>query len=190
MWTLNSDWDESASVCFNPQSFWIVVWTGYYWTYQPCFMFNFVWESVKWWRLSAINVRIRLDKIKLHKTICLVLCYCLYSYHHSNTSFIQDWQMLFDPSKMYKYSPRSLVTDIPLTERQSLRDDHKSTFLRFFNLPLWIGSNDRWLPFYEVIKTAIFIGYPICDGIAMCNWRNGGNQCALVSHQFIVWTND
>ena len=39
--------------------------------------------------------------------------------------------------------PNSQVTDIPLTERQRLTDDNLSTSLRFFNLLLWIGPNDR-----------------------------------------------
>ena len=34
----------------------------------------------------------------------------------------------------------SQVTDIILTERQRLKDDHLSIFLRFFSLPLRIGG--------------------------------------------------
>ena len=37
----------------------------------------------------------------------------------------------------------SEITNIPLTEAQRLKDDNSSTFLRFFNLPLGIGPNDR-----------------------------------------------
>ena len=37
----------------------------------------------------------------------------------------------------------SQITDILLTERQRLEDDHLSMSLRFFNLPLGIGPNDR-----------------------------------------------
>ena len=39
------------------------------------------------------------------------------------------------------------VTDIPLTERQRLKDVLLSTSLRIFNLPLGIGPNDRGQPF-------------------------------------------
>ena len=49
---------------------------------------------------------------------------------------------LYDPPTVQVQS-NSQVTDIPLTERQSLKDDHLSTSLRFFNLPLGIGPNDR-----------------------------------------------
>ena len=56
-------------------------------------------------------------------------------------------------SKRYMTHPtaqvhsNSQITDIPLTERQRLKDDHLSTSLRFFNLPLGIGQNDRGPPF-------------------------------------------
>ena len=48
----------------------------------------------------------------------------------------------------------SQITNIPLTERQRLKDDHLSTSLRFFNLQLEKGPNDRGLPFkvHETIK--------------------------------------
>ena len=41
----------------------------------------------------------------------------------------------------------SQMTDIPLTERQRLKDDHLSTSLRVLNLPLEIGPNDGGPPF-------------------------------------------
>ena len=50
-------------------------------------------------------------------------------------------------SAQYTVQFNSQVTDIPLTERQRLKDDHLSTSLRFFNLPLGIGPNDRGPPF-------------------------------------------
>ena len=43
--------------------------------------------------------------------------------------------------------PNSQITDIPLTERQRLKDDHLSTSLRFFSLALGLGPNDRGPPF-------------------------------------------
>ena len=42
-----------------------------------------------------------------------------------------------------RVQPISQVTDISLTERQRLKDDHFSMSLRFFSLPLGIGPNDR-----------------------------------------------
>ena len=56
--------------------------------------------------------------------------------------FSTELKMLFDPSQLFKYTRRSSVIDIPQTERQSLRDDHLSISLVFFNLPLGIGFND------------------------------------------------
>ena len=41
----------------------------------------------------------------------------------------------------------SQVTDIPLTERQRLKDEHLSMSLGFVSLPLGIGPNDRVPPF-------------------------------------------
>ena len=43
--------------------------------------------------------------------------------------------------------PNSDTIDIPLTERQRLKDVHLSTSLSFFNLPLGIGPNDGGLPY-------------------------------------------
>ena len=41
---------------------------------------------------------------------------------------------------------QTILTNIPLTERQSLQDDHLSMSLRFFSLSLGIGSNNRGTP--------------------------------------------
>ena len=51
----------------------------------------------------------------------------------------------------------SQFTDIPLTERQRLKDDHSSTSLRFLNLPLGIGTNDRGPPFQVVIRVTMYL---------------------------------
>ena len=48
--------------------------------------------------------------------------------------------------QLHKYS-LTQVTDIPLTEKQRLKDGYLSTSLRFFSLPLGIGPNDRRWPF-------------------------------------------
>ena len=60
--------------------------------------------------------------------------------------------MLYDPCKLYKYN--SQVTDIPLNERQRLRDDYLSTSLRFFSLTLGIEPNDRGRPPFKVVTRA------------------------------------
>ena len=66
--------------------------------------------------------------------------YCIvYLYSAQYLHVLQD-------SKRYMTHPtvqvqsNSQVTDIPLTGRQRLKDDPLSTSLRFFNLPLGIGS--------------------------------------------------
>ena len=66
-------------------------------------------------------------------------------------------------SKRYMTHPtvqvqsNSQITDIPLTERQRLKDEHLSTSLRFFNLQLGIGPKDRGPPFQVVIQTTIYL---------------------------------
>ena len=63
----------------------------------------------------------------------------------------------------------SQITDIPLTERQRLKDDYLSTSLRFFNLPLGIGPNDRGSPFKwssEPLCVCLYLGLnprPLCS---------------------------
>ena len=69
---------------------------------------------------------------------------CLYLY-----LFLVQYLHVLQDSKHYmthptvQVQPNSQVTDISLTERQRLKDDHLSTSLRFFNLPLEIGLSDR-----------------------------------------------
>ena len=56
--------------------------------------------------------------------------------------------ILYDPSDCTSTAHAgSQVNHIPLTERQRLKDDHLSTSLRFFSLPLGIGTDDRGPPF-------------------------------------------
>ena len=55
------------------------------------------------------------------------------------------WTHLTRPT--VQVQPNSQVTDIPLTEQQRLKGDHLSMSLRFLNLSLWEGPNDRGLPF-------------------------------------------
>ena len=55
---------------------------------------------------------------------------------------LQDSKSLFNP---YDCTSRAqeLVAEIPLSESQSLGNDHESKSLRFFSLPLGIGPNDE-----------------------------------------------
>ena len=63
--------------------------------------------------------------------------------------------------RQHRYSPNSQVTDIPLTERQRLKDDHLSTSLWFFSLPL--GYRTQWQ------RTAILRGHP-SHYLSACTW--------------------
>ena len=70
----------------------------------------------------------------------------------TETEYIQYLDVLQDSKHnlsnlTVKVQSSSQVTDIHLTERHSLEDDHLSTSLGFFNLPLGIGPNDTGLPF-------------------------------------------
>ena len=51
------------------------------------------------------------------------------------------------PHLTVQVQSNSQITDIPRIERQRYKDDHLSRTLRFFNLPLGIGPNDRGPPF-------------------------------------------
>ena len=77
----------------------------------------------------------------------MIVLYCIwFLYSAQYLHVLQD-------SKDYKTHPtaqvqsNSQITDIPLTERQRLKDDNLSTSLRFFNLSLGIGPNDTGTPF-------------------------------------------
>ena len=82
--------------------------------------------------------------------MCNCIALYLYLYSAQNLHVLQD-------SKRYmthltvQAQFNSQFTCIPLTERQRLKDDHLSTSLRLFNLPLGVGPNDRGPPFEVVI---------------------------------------
>ena len=63
---------------------------------------------------------------------------------------------LFGPSQQHNYSPKLLVSDIPLTERQSLRDG-----ILNISLQLTIGLNQRatkYLPVPRIeLKSSVFL---------------------------------
>ena len=58
----------------------------------------------------------------------------LYSYSVQYLHVLQDSKRYMTHSTAQVQS-NSQITDIPFTERQTLKDDHLSTSLRFFNLP-------------------------------------------------------
>ena len=67
--------------------------------------------------------------------------------------YLAQYLHVLQDSKSYMTLPtvqvqsNSQITDIPLTERQRLKDDQLSMSLRFFNLPSGIEPNDRGLSF-------------------------------------------
>ena len=75
------------------------------------------------------------------KVFCILYLYLAYYLH-----MLQDSKCYLTHPTV-QVQPNSQITDIPLTERQRLKDDHLSTSLRLCNLPLAIGTNDRGPPF-------------------------------------------
>ena len=87
----------------------------------------------------------------LQDNVCTIYIYTLH--------YMSLYYKLFDRSGLHMYSPNSQVTDINLTGRQRLKDDHLSLSLRFFSLGM--GRNDKGLPFFYQ-----FIGLnplPLCS---------------------------
>ena len=74
-----------------------------------------------------------------------ILEFCIYTQH--NISMYYRTQSAIWVIRLNKYGPNSRVTDILLSERQRLKDDHLSMSLRFFSLPMGIRPNDRGPPF-------------------------------------------
>ena len=97
----------------------------------------------------------------------------LYSEQYLNYSGHEESKVPFHSSQLHKYSSSSVITDIPLTERQSLRENHLSTSMRFLSLPLRIVPNDTGLPFFVASKTLCICPYlvstqvlkPVCSSL-------------------------
>ena len=89
----------------------------------------------------------------------LFLC-IVYFVLHAISPCTTGLKATFDPTQLHKCSPSSQVTDIHLTERESLMDDHLSMSLRFFILPHWIGPNDRGPPFDVTIQATMYLCVP------------------------------
>ena len=77
---------------------------------------------------------------------CILLSH-IYIYTQHNISMYYRSQSAIWPHPTVQVQPNSQVTDITLTGRQRLKDNHLSTSLWFFNLPLGIGDNKRGPPF-------------------------------------------
>ena len=75
---------------------------------------------------------------------CLLVTLYLYSTQYLHV--LQDSKCYMTHLTLQVQSNCQII-DIPLTERQRLKDDHLSMALRLFNLQLGIGPNDRGLPF-------------------------------------------
>ena len=65
--------------------------------------------------------------------------------------------MLYDPSDC---TSTVQVTYIPLTKRPRLKIGYLSSSLRFFNLPLGIGPNDRGPTLTVVIRATMYLPLP------------------------------
>ena len=75
----------------------------------------------------------------------------------TTSPYTKGLKVQFDKTLLYNYSPSSLMTDIPLTERQGLKDDHLSMSRMFFSLPLGIGPIDKGPPFKLVIRATVYL---------------------------------
>ena len=93
--------------------------------------------------MGCIRVRICFLSSDFHKfesTIYIVLY--LYSAQYLHELQDSKHYMTYPTAQV---QPKSQVTDIPLTERQRLKDDNFSISLRFFSLPLGIALMTLWL---------------------------------------------
>ena len=94
---------------------------------------------------NKVIIRITSVAVHLNKNTQIIItqlfvCICIYTQHKIS--------MTGQDSKCYMSHPTvqvqsdSQITDMPLTARLRLKDDHLSKSLMFFNLPLGIGPND------------------------------------------------
>ena len=75
-----------------------------------------------------------------------VIFMALMDFHSSEISpCTSGLKGLYEP--FVQVQSNSQITDIPPTDTQRLKDEHLSMSLRFFNLSVGIGPNDRGLPF-------------------------------------------
>ena len=83
--------------------------------------------------------------METQENIYIVVLY-LYLYSVQYPYVLQDSKhyMIHWPVQVQS---NSQITDIPLTERQRLKDNSLSTSLKFFNLPDRMEPNDRGPPF-------------------------------------------
>ena len=81
---------------------------------------------------------------------CIVYMYTLLNISHLPTC--TGLKVLFNPPRVHNYSPSSLVTDFPISEIPSHRDDYISLFTAFSSLLLEIGSSDKGQPLFFGIK--------------------------------------
>ena len=138
--------------CINIKSWqsYIIIQFHYIYMFKNQFL-SYIWvQNVlpkSHFNISNISLVEVNNKTLMRYTCRILSLYCIvYLYSAQYLHVLQD-------SKYYMTHPtvqvqsNSYITDIPLTERQRLKDDHLSTSLRFFKLPLGIGSNDRGLPF-------------------------------------------
>ena len=109
--------------------------------------------------LSMRSMRICILYLYLSMRSMRICILYLYLYAEQYLHVLQDSKHYMTHSTVQVQS-NSQINDIPLTERQRLKDDHVSTSLRFFSLPLGIGPNDRGLPFEVVIRATMYLAVP------------------------------
>ena len=88
---------------------------------------------------------------------------CMYLYSSPYLHVLQDSKALYNPSDC---TSTGQDTDISLTQRQRLKDDHLSMSLRFFGLSLGIGANDHFKWSFELICICLYLDLnpcPLCS---------------------------
>ena len=104
-----------------------------------------------WWR-NAFS--------KCSGCIRVIFSHCIvYLYSAQYLHVLQDSKR-YMTHRTVQVQSNSQITDIPETERQRLKDDHVSTSLRFLNLPLGTGPNDREPLFEGVIRATMCLPVP------------------------------
>ena len=124
-------------------------------------------------------------------------CFVLYLYSTQYFHVLQNSKRCMTHLTA-QVQPNSQVTDIPLTETERLKDDHLSTSLRFFSLPLGIGPNVKGPPFQVVIRATMYLpvsGFEPTSSMFLCvpRWvcyplgHSGRYQWQCQSHTMLRW---
>ena len=112
--------------------------------------FNFIFLKKKVMNLHPSHVIFAIEKCATFEQQVVLTYWNLFNFvfvlYYTQPQYLDILQetKCYLTHRTAQVQPNSQVTDIPLTERQRLKDEHLSTSLRFFSLPVGIGP-DRGL---------------------------------------------